>query len=339
MDTFSIESRRYIGNKAKLIDWIMEVIGVEASDAQSFCDIFAGTASVANRAIPKYKEVIVNDFLYSNHVIYRGFFADGAWDKGKLEELIATYNQVRAEDIDDNYFSDNYGGKYFGMNLAKIIGYVRQDIENRKGELTDKEYNVLLSSLIYSMDRVSNTIGHYEAYIKKPISERSLNMRLIDVRSYPHVKVCQEDANRLVRNISADVFYVDPPYNSRQYSRFYHVYETLIHWDKRPLYGVAMKPRAENMSDYCSCRARDAFADLIDNMHAKYIFVSYNNTYHSKSKSSRNKITLEEIKEILSQRGETKMLEHTHQFFNAGKTDFKDHKEMLFVTKVYEYEK
>lgn len=52
------------------------------------------------------------------------------------------------------------------MNLAKIIGYVRQDIENRKGELTDKEYNVLLSSLIYSMDRVSNTIGHYEAYIK-----------------------------------------------------------------------------------------------------------------------------------------------------------------------------
>ena len=74
-------------------------------------------------------------------------------------------------------------------------------------------------------------------------------------------------------------------------------------------------------------------------MHAKYIFVSYNNTYHSKSKSSRNKITLEEIKEILSQRGETKILEHTHQFFNAGKTDFKDHKEMLFVTKVYEYEK
>lgn len=39
MDTFSIESRRYIGNKAKLIDWIMEVIGEEASDAQSFCDI------------------------------------------------------------------------------------------------------------------------------------------------------------------------------------------------------------------------------------------------------------------------------------------------------------
>lgn len=36
MDTFSIESRRYIGNKAKLIDWIMEVIGEEASDAQSF---------------------------------------------------------------------------------------------------------------------------------------------------------------------------------------------------------------------------------------------------------------------------------------------------------------
>ena len=319
MNIFSIENRRYIGNKAKLIDWIMEVIDEEASDAQSFCDVFAGTASVSSRAMTKYKEVVINDFLYSNHVIYNGFFADGVWNVDKLEEFIAKYNQVKAEDIGANYFSDNYGDKYFGMNLAKVIGYIRQDIENRKDELTAKEYNVLLSSLIYSMDRVSNTIGHYEAYIKKPISERCLNMRLIDAHSYPHVKIYQEDANQLVRNISADVFYVDPPYNSRQYSRFYHVYETLVHWDKRPLYGVAMKPKAENMSEYCSCRARDAFADLIDNMQAKYIFVSYNNTYHSKSKSSRNKITLEEIKEILERKGDTKIREFRVSQLNCVK--------------------
>ena len=31
----------------------------------------------------------------------------------------------------------------------------------------EKEYNILLASLIYSMDRVANTVGHYDAYFKK----------------------------------------------------------------------------------------------------------------------------------------------------------------------------
>ncbi len=317
----------------------MSVIGEEALDAQSFCDIFAGTATISSQAIKRYERVIVNDFLYSNNVLYKGFFAVGDWSKEKVEELVTTYNQLNPKDLADNYFSNNYGDKYFEKNLAKQIGFIRQDIEERKDELTEKEYYVLLSSLIYSMDRVSNTLGHYEAYIKKPIPMRPLNMRIIDAQCCKNVSIYQEDSNQLVRKVAADIFYVDPPYNSRQYSRFYHVYETLVHWDKRPLYGVAMKPKTENMSEYCSCRARDAFADLIENMQAKYIFVSYNNTYHSKSKSSRNKITLEEIKEILERKGETKILEHSHQFFNAGKTDFKDHKELLFVTKVYSHGK
>lgn len=37
-----LESRRYIGNKTKLTDWIMETIRRECPDAHSFCDIFAG---------------------------------------------------------------------------------------------------------------------------------------------------------------------------------------------------------------------------------------------------------------------------------------------------------
>ena len=184
------------------------------------------------------------------------------------------------------------------------------------------------------MDRIANTLGHYEAYIKKEIIPRPLNMQLIDAKSYDNVQIFKSDANLLVKDIYADVFYIDPPYNSRQYSRFYHVYETLIHWDNRELFGVAMKPKTENMSKYCSSSAPQAFADLINNINSRYIFVSYNNTYYSKSKSSQNKISLEQIKSILEAKGHTTVLEHSHQFFNAGKTDFKDHKELLFVTEV-----
>ena len=75
-------------------------------------------------------------------------------------------------------------------------------------------------------------------------------MRLIDAQCVSGVKIYQEDANTLARNIHTDVLYMDPPYNSRQYSRFYHVYEVLVKWDKPQLSGTARKPKPEHMSDY-----------------------------------------------------------------------------------------
>ena len=76
--------------------------------------------------------------------------------------------------------------------------------------------------------------------------------------------------------------------------------------------------------------------DLVTNIKAKYIVVSYNNTYNSKSSSSENKISLEELTAILQSVGDTRIFEHKHKAFNAGKTDFKDHKEFLFITTVHE---
>ena len=95
-----------------------------------------------------------------------------------------------------------------------------------------------------------------------------------------------------------------------------------------------MKPPAENMSRYCTTAAPKAFGDLIGKLQAKYLVVSYNNTYNSKSGSSKNKITLEEIREILNKKGTTKEFAKDYRFFNAGKTDLKNHQELLFITKV-----
>ena len=90
------------------------------------------------------------------------------------------------------------------------------------------------------------------------------------------------------------------------------------------------------MSDYCRSSATEVFRDLIQSLNCKYIVVSYNNTYNSKSSSSKNKITLEDIKSILNQKGSVSVYEKSHQFFNAGKTSLDDHKELVFITKVGE---
>jgi adenine-specific DNA-methyltransferase len=274
----------------------------------------------------------LNDFLYSNHSIYKSFFDIGEWSQDKINSIIKSYNNINGEDLDENYFSVNFGGKFFSKNSAKIIGFVRENIEENRENLTEREYYMLISSLLYSTDKIANTVGHYDAYFKKEFVKDNFFMRPIDPIKVRSALIFREDANSLAKKIQTDIVYIDPPYNSRQYSRFYHVLETLTKWDKPKLHGVALKPEPENMSDYCRVSAKDRFAELVNDINAKYLVVSYNNTYESKSNSSQNKITLEEIKNILNKRGKTKIFEKDYRHFNAGNTDFNNHKEYLFVT-------
>jgi len=328
-----LANRRYIGCKQKLLDWIFEKIAEASPDARSFFDVFAGTGVVAERALAQgFSQVFVNDLLYSNGVIYEGFFGPGKASDRKLSEIARSYNAIDVAGLPENYFSANYGGKYFEHDLSKLIGHIREDIEERGKSLTPKERAVLLASLVYSIDAHANTCGHFEAYIKKPIPKRDFAFRLIDYRSCDSVRIFREDANALAEKVTADVAYIDPPYNSRQYSRFYHVYETLVKWDKPELHGEARKPDAENMSEYCRKGAPEVFADLVGKLRCRCLVVSYNNTYDSKSKSSKNKITLEQIRAALDSVGKTTVHSRKFSFFNAGKTDFGDHREYLFVT-------
>lgn len=335
----ALESRRYIGSKAKLIDWIMDTIKQETENARTFFDVFAGTGVVTKAALNSFDYVFTNDFLHSNNIIYKAFFGDGDFNEIKIGDFLDKYNDIDPDSIPENYFSINFGGKYFEHEVAKLVGYIRQDIEDNKESLTEKEYCILIATLIYNIDRLANTVGHFEAYIKKPIKHQPLKLRMIEAESYDNIAIFKQDSNLLAKSLTADIAYIDPPYNSRQYCRFYHVYETLVKWDMPKLYGVALKPAPENMTRYCTSRAVDAFEDLIFSLNAKYIVVSYNNTYNSKSSSSENKITLEQIKYILEKCGSTHVYECSHRYFNAGKTDFSNHKELLFITAVDEEHK
>lgn len=331
---FSLESRRYIGCKTKLVDWIFGLINEQTHDIHSFCDIFAGTGVVAHRALQTYERVVVNDFLHSNNIMYRAFFAPTEWNKEKVQNIIEDFNSVNPDIIRDNYFSKNFGGKYFYNDTAKIVGFIRERLKKMQANLTDKEYAVLMASLIYSIDRHANTMGHFDAYHHKAPAAHLFAMKMIEVESFDGVEIHQEDANLLARSIDVDLTYLDPPYNSRQYSRFYHVYENLVQWKKPQLYGTALKPKEENMSDYCRNAAFTAFTDLVSHIRSRYLVVSYNNTYHAKSTSSENKIKLEQLEEVLNKCGNTQVFSHEFKAFNSGKTEFDDHREYLFITEV-----
>ena len=332
-NSFQLQNRRYIGNKYKLADWIFSILEKECS-GNSFMDIFAGTGVISAKAATHFKSIVLNDFLHSNHAVYRAFFDKGDWDREKTALIIKGYNRINGKDLKDSYFSKNFSGKYFSRSSARIIGFVRDDIEKRRGDLTEREYYVLITSLLYAVDKIANTVGHYDAYFKKVLVDDTFAMRSPVPIQAENVEIYREDANLLAKRIQTDIVYIDPPYNSRQYSRFYHVLETLVKWDKPKLYGTALKPAEENMSDYCRITAKDKLAELVRDLNAKFLVVSYNNTYASKSSSSLNKITHDEIEGILAKKGETKVFEKDYRHFNAGNTNFNNHKEFLFVTKV-----
>lgn len=335
-----LHNRRYIGSKKKLTKWIFSIVNKKC-EGNSFADLFAGTGVVSATAAKIFKKVILNDILYSNYVIYQAFFGKGEWGEDKINYFIKRYNSICGKDLEDNYFSNYFGGKYFTHNTSKVIGFVREDIEKNKNNLTKREYYILIASLLYAVDKIANTVGHYDAYLRTPPTNRRFLMRPIKPININEVYIFREDANSLIKRVKADIVYIDPPYNSRQYSRLYHVLETLTKWDKPKLHGVALKPNPENMSDYCRVKAREKLSNLIENTDSNFILVSYNNTYNSKSNSSKNKITLKEIMEILKTKGTTEVFEKHYRHFNAGNTDFKNHKEYLFVCRVkhkYEYQ-
>lgn len=57
-----LESRRYIGCKQKLIEWIFGIIQNETKEIKTATDIFAGTGVVAKKMLGLYDNVIINDF-------------------------------------------------------------------------------------------------------------------------------------------------------------------------------------------------------------------------------------------------------------------------------------
>ncbi|BCB40555.1 hypothetical protein BCJMU51_5473 [Bacillus cereus] len=331
-----IKNRRYLGSKYKLLEFIWKVVNENCEGVETVADIFGGTGVVADKFNAEGKNIIVNDILYSNYLSYWTWFSNEEIDYRKIENIINGFNSANI--VDENYASKNFGGTYFTDFNARKIGYIRQEIENLSGQITFREKAILITSLLYAMDKVANTVGHYDAYRRKLDSLKEIKLLVPEIKeNHNHNNsIFQKDANALVREIKADLFYIDTPYNSRQYGDAYHLLENIAEWRKPEVMGVAKKMinRAHIKSDYCTMKAPKAFEDLITNINGKYILVSYNNMAEKGVGRSNAKISAEEIVEILKTRGKVQVFETDFQVFTTGKTNIEDHKEILYLCEI-----
>lgn len=337
-EKLEISNRRYLGSKTKLIKFIKQIIDENCSDYESFFDVFGGTGIVSSSFNKKNVKIIINDLLSSNYISYQTWLGFEPFDKEKIKNLINKFNSI--ESVDDNYVSHNFGGNYFTYFNAKLIGYIREEIETlySNKDINFREKCILLTSLVYALDKVANTCGHYDAFRKKLDSNKRLEMQIPKINDINNKnnEIYKLDSNQLVRNIYADIVYIDPPYNSRQYGDAYHLLENIVDWKQSEVYGVAkkMKDRNHLKSSYCTVSAPCAFKDLIENLNCKYILVSYNNMGEKGAGRSQAKISDQEIIDILTKKGEVSIFEEKFQFFTTGKSKIEDHKERIFLCKV-----
>jgi len=338
MEYFNISSRRYLGNKFKLLDWIKRTVEENCTDVQSFFDVFSGTGSVASAFVDK--RLVVCDMMYSNYLAALCWFSPEKIDKKMLVELMDYYNQFDAS-REDNYMSQNFSDTYFNRVTCQKIGFIRDDIENRfnGGEVNERERATVITSLIYAMDRISHTCGHYDSFIRDGRYEGILEMRMPQngyaINTDNHIYCA--NSNDIAASEDVDVAYLDPPYNSRQYCDAYHLLENIALWKKPDVFGVAKKmDRSKMKSKYCkSVEAAKSLEDLVRKLRCRYILLSYNNNGKKLQCRSNAKMTDEDIVSILSIRGDVKVFTKDYRGFDAGKSEFnKDNQERLFLCSV-----
>ena len=333
--TAGINNRRYLGNKYGITPFIKSTVASNCINVNTFVDIFAGTGAVSSAFSDK--RLITNDILYSNYLAHIAWFSPEDYRPDVVIDLVASFNRNTASTT--NYFSENFSNTYFSEAVATKIGSIRDELEELKGQnaVSEKEFAILTTSLLYGMDRIANTVGHYDAYRKNvPLTEELTVPLILPLPEVNSRNLCfNEDANELIREIRGDVLYLDPPYNSRQYSDAYHLLENVARWEKPEVHGIARKmDRSAIKSAYSTVKAADALRHLVQHADSRYILLSYNNMGQQGNGRSNAKISDEEILSILNEKGSVEIHETSHRAFNAGKAKYPANSERLFLCKV-----
>jgi adenine-specific DNA methylase len=186
---------------------------------------------------------------------------------------------------------------YFTLERARQIDAIRHRLHEWQiaGAITDDEYYLLLASLIEAADAVANTAGIYAAYIKQWQSNalRKLRLRLPLIvpsrpgrphrRQTPGPCVAhQGDISSIALGLGHfDLLYLDPPYNNRQYSAYYHIPELIARgWFGEPpvLRGkTGLLPDADKKSAWSSrTLCVGALERLMATVAADHVVLSYN---------------------------------------------------------------
>ncbi len=231
-------------------------------------------------------------FQYRN-----SFFFDYYTDKGKH----SAFHSARGSRGKRRYFSPNNGRK-IDLFLNKIREWKREELIN------PELYNLLLSVILVSVEKVSNTQGTFHDFIRSDYDSRALNeiklllpdFNLIISDHRDHIIGRERDSMEFINTIPRHkVLYIDPPYNFRQYTSYYLMLNLMTDYceidNLEEYFSKTKYVRGQNMEkDFTSTFCKNALfisslKELIEKAKTDWVIMSYFNGRNHKSKGNSNK--------------------------------------------------
>ncbi len=305
----NIRTIRYMGNKNKLLDFIIPEIENITKKGDIICDLMAGTCSIAY-ALKDRNTVYTNDVQYYSYVIGKAMIENNSelinLDTVK-KEILPLFEENNKKSI-ITFFQENFSDTYFSPEQCKEIDSLRYAIDN-----VDNEYrkDLYLVSLMYAMSKCESTTGHFAQYLPKdhkrviPLRRKKILKEFIEkceeLNSLVFSKFNNKSFNmdyidffKTEEFKKVDCFYIDTPYTGEQYSRFYHVLETVCKNDNPELEFKGKYRKDRYMSDFSlKAKVREEFKKMLS-------ILSENNKKVVLSYSNKALITVDELEFIFS---------------------------------------
>jgi len=336
---------RYIGNKTRLLPFILRTLDKEGIAAGVVHDAFAGTAAVGRALKAAGWSVHSSDLMTYSYVMQRAYVVASTAESFEslgdaVPELKASFSRNGASRLDlvaeylsssipphNGFFARNFGAAggrmYFTDENAQRIDAARSTLHDwrRGGLIDDDAFYVLLAAIIEGADRVANTAGVYAAFIKRwqPNAVRPFALAAeVPVASASLSVAYQADAVSVAKSLPAvDLIYIDPPYNTRQYAGYYHVPELIARgWFEEE---VTLRGKTGLISDssqrsaWCSrAKAPHALRELLAATTATHVLVSYN---------SEGVISNRELRGILSDASTDKTVRRFEKRYKRYRAD------------------
>jgi adenine-specific DNA-methyltransferase len=287
---------KYIGSKRLLVEHIAALIGL-LPDVHTVLDLFSGTARVGHALKQRGFAVTANDHnSYAYRLAQCYVQADRARWHARAGELLDELSRLPGR---PGYFTHTFceASRYFQPRNGARIDAIREAIARMA--LPPELEAILLVALMEAADRVDSTVGLQMAYLKRwaPRAFNDLELRTPELVDGPQGCALQLDALQAAQEGEYDVAYIDPPYNQHKYMNNYHVWESLVRWDKPEVYGVACKRvdcRSYDSAFNSKRRIEAALSAVVAAVRARWLIVSFNDEGY---------LGEPDVREILSARG------------------------------------
>ena len=248
-------------------------------------------------------------------------------------------------------------GKYFGVRQSIEIDLIRNAIEERyqRTEISSWQRFALLTALFAAMSLAVNSAGKHFAQpllAGSSTNKKFLKKRLWQDRRLSIVEKFDAAANSIatattdLKNVhcaeqssaeeflekhdsGVDVVYADPPYTAQQYSRFYHLLETVLTYQVPELLHNGkvtngLYPTNRYKSDFCSrTRVGPAFDRVVSSSFGLGAFLLISYSVSSKnSVGNARMISLQDLTAICHQHYGSSSVEcvpmsHRYRQFNS----------------------